>query len=183
MDVLYGQVEDYLVFVPRARAIELVALQAALSSSATWQDFRSHVSTQDYEQAMGYYEDALTFEDFAREEREAEPELGDAELRERYGQLRIGERPPIDQDAFSLDHIPWYGDGDYPEWPAQQMLKWVPESIRSTFGHTYDTVLNGPYLTFDPVQERDLLAAFESAGFRCVRDDALVRRASGYERS
>jgi hypothetical protein len=36
------------------------------------------------------------------------------------------ERRPADEEPFDADMIPGYADGDWPEWPAQQMLQWMP---------------------------------------------------------
>ena len=40
--------------------------------------------------------------------------------------------------------------------------------------------IDGDFLALDVRRERSLVRAFERAGWRCVRDDRLVRQASGY---
>jgi hypothetical protein len=87
---------------------------------------------------------------------------------------------PDDSQPFDADRIPGYADGDWPAWPAQEALDWVPSEISARFGRDVDSVLNGPYLEFDPKHEVEILAAFEGHGFRCGRDDKLVRQASGW---
>ena len=176
--LIYGQVDDYLVFIPRQRAVELAAVHDALHSAKTWGEFRARVSRDDYQQALDWYEDALSFEDFCTEE--SIDMTRREEAWSRYKQLSIGERPPLDDDEFSLDHIPWFFDGDYPEWPASTMLGWVPAHIRSTIGHVKDSTLNGNFLTFPPDREHEAVAAFEAASYSCCRDDELTRRASGH---
>jgi hypothetical protein len=178
-ELVYGAVTDYLVFIPRERALELTAVREALESAKTWGEFRRRISPEDYEHALSWYEDLLSFEAFCQEEGLDHPSRRD-EAWAQYTQLSIGVRPPVDEDAFKIDHIPPYYDGDYPEWPAASMYAWVPKQIQETLGRMHDTRLNGEFLTFDPGREHEVVAAFEAAGYVCVRDDRLTRRASGY---
>jgi hypothetical protein len=176
--LVYGQVDDYLVFIPRQRAIELAAVHSALQSAKTWGEFRAQVMPRDYEDALTWYADALSFEDFCAEE--SIDLARRAEAWSRYQQLSIGERPPLDGDEFKREHIPPFFDGDYPEWPAGSMRVWVPEHIQLTIGQVKDSNLNGDFLTFSPRKEQRAVAAFEAAGYSCCRDDDLTRRASGW---
>src|SRR5262245_41673282 len=84
--------------------------------------------------------------------------------------------PPT--DAFSGADL--IGDGDYPGWPEQMMLDWVPDAIQKKYGSVTDSVHNGLFLHLEPALERDIVAAFAAAGYRCIRKDALVQLASGY---
>jgi len=77
--------------------------------------------------------------------------------------------------------VPWAADGDWPAWPAQQMLDWVPKAIQQKYGSIGSSHLNGECLTLAPREERQIIAAFRRVGYRCTRDDRLVQRASGYE--
>jgi hypothetical protein len=40
-------------------------------------------------------------------------------------------------------------DGEYPEWPEQKMLAWLPANICRQFGKMESSVLNGPFLSLD----------------------------------
>lgn len=88
---------------------------------------------------------------------------------------RPGPDAPFDRDL-----IPGHVDGDWPEWPAREMLKWMPAELLTRFGRTEASVLNGDYLRIDPRHEAALAAALEGAGWTCIKDDALVSAASGY---
>jgi hypothetical protein len=90
------------------------------------------------------------------------------------------EPPPADDDAFDRSAVPGLEDGDWPEWPAQEMLRWMPEDIRDRFGEVATSTLNGELLLLQAGAETELVAALRDAGFDCRRDDALVSRASGY---
>jgi hypothetical protein len=59
------------------------------------------------------------------------------------------------------------------------MLDWVPASISQQFGTVDDSVLNGSFLHFDPADRAEVVAALESAGFKC-QEDSLVLDASGH---
>lgn len=87
---------------------------------------------------------------------------------------------PKDTDTYDLDDVPGYQDGDWPEWPDQLMLSWLPKQVISDFGTVEDSTLNGEYLRLDPSNEGAIVAALSAGGWTCVRDDKLVPDASGY---
>jgi len=83
-------------------------------------------------------------------------------------------------DPFDPDQIGAIGDGDWPPWPKQEMLAWVPDDIRERFGQIELTIFNGEALVFTEDQEASLVAAFEAKGFIVTRDDVTVAMASGW---
>jgi hypothetical protein len=88
-------------------------------------------------------------------------------------------KPPGDDDAFDgealVDSISW----DWPPWPAQRMLEWVPADIQERFGDVGTSMVSGDALYIDEAAETGIVAALEQAGYRCMHDDELVARASG----
>src|SRR5262245_6859489 len=42
---------------------------------------------------------------------------------------------PADGHPFGHDDVPGVADGDWPGWPAQEMLSWVPDNIQQQYGH------------------------------------------------
>jgi hypothetical protein len=60
------------------------------------------------------------------------------------------------------------------------MLDWVPTDIQRQYGERASSALNGDLLVLPTSGTSELVAAFERHGYICVRDDSLVRRASGY---
>ena len=184
--VLYGEVDGgegpSLVFVRPDEAEVLRSIRTALTSSQTWGEFRSRIPAREYARvlAMVGLDTALTFRDFVLQERDSLRGTTRAQMLTRYRQLEVGERCPLPEDPFSTRCIPQFSDGDYPEWPKQTMLKWVPRAIQRQFGEAGGTTFNGPYLQFDLAQEREIVAAFRAAGYRCIRDEVLVRQASGW---
>ena len=62
-----------------------------------------------------------------------------------YQALAFSERLPNDNDAFDRADIPGFCDGDWPDWPQQEMLNWVPQAIQKTYGQRVDSTLNGPF--------------------------------------
>ncbi len=75
--------------------------------------------------------------------------------------------------------MPGIDEHDWPTRPPQQMLDWVPKEIQEKYGSMESTRLNGEYLTLNPRNERKITAAFRRAGYRCIRDDKRIQRASG----
>lgn len=147
-EIVYGTLEneDYLVLIPRERAAELAEIHAAVQTSRSWEEFRSRIPEQEWNELLGVLQ-------------ENENELSE----------------PFDRDA-----VPGYADGDWPDWPAQRMLDWVPEPVRARFGRTSDSVLNGPFLELDPKRGDEIAEALQRHGFQVSQDAELVARASGY---
>jgi hypothetical protein len=90
------------------------------------------------------------------------------------------EDPPSEDEPLVADELMGYADGDWPRWPKQEMLEWVPRDVQDEFGHVDASVLNGDFLQLDVARTEELVARLEVEGFSCHRDDALVSRASGY---
>jgi hypothetical protein len=150
-DLVYGNVDDMLVFVPREVAIELATLWGALLSSSTWGEFRRRVSSVRYGDIL--------------------------ELASRDWDDRLD--PEDNEDFFGAD-LPGVRDGDYPEWPAQLMLQWVPTDVAdSDFADIRCSVVSGECLFLDPIFELDIVELFYACGFRVGKDEQLVLRAHG----
>jgi hypothetical protein len=179
-DLVFGEIEGGLVFLPRGQAQELAAVWKAIGSAETWAQFRSMVSPQRFEQTVATVSEGIDFESFFAEERETQPGLTREEAFHRYRALDVGERLPFDEDAFPGYDLPLVADGDYPEWPAQEMLTWMPEQIlERPFSRRRASVHNGYFLELDPAAEGEIVAALTAAGFRCSKDQRLVLKATG----
>jgi hypothetical protein len=70
-------------------------------------------------------------------------------------------------------------EGDYPDWPEQKMIDWLPAHICREFGRVESSVLHGAFLSLDVRRTPEILVALERAGFECRLDEDLVRRACG----
>ena len=91
-----------------------------------------------------------------------------------------GEQPE-DTEPFPGTDIPVMNDGDYPEWPAQLMLSFLPkEIINSSFAKVQNSVHNGQYLELDAKMEGQIVKILTSKGYEVKKDEKLVRLASGY---
>ena len=88
-------------------------------------------------------------------------------------------RQPEDDDPFDVGDIGPFCDGDWPAWPEQKMLRWLPKDIQIEFGTVVDSVHNGEFLVLDAARENEIVAALRQRGHRCTKDDDLVRRACG----
>lgn len=154
-DLIYGEVAESLVFIPRKQAEELASVWVALGASSTWGEFRARVSTQRFDEFVGLAGD---FEDDSG-----------------------AGAPPPDDELFPGTDAGVVCDGDYPEWPAQEMLEWMPQSVlESRYADVDDSIHNGEYLILDPSAEEQILALLRAEGFNTTKDPALVSRAAGY---
>lgn len=148
-ELVYGEINDGLVFMGEQKAHEHVAIHGALESASTWGELRDKLPGDAHPQMLALLDG------------------GDDEL-------------PDDADVFDAGEFGPYADGDWPPWPAQRMLDWVPDRVRA-LGSSEPSVINGDFLELDPALEHKLVEVFADEGFTCRRDDALVRRASGYD--
>jgi hypothetical protein len=181
-DVVYGDVHESLVFIPRARARELAAVRKVLWSSSTWGELRSRLPAKAYKQflARSGVEELANFDEYYREERKTNRRLTREEALRDYRALPVTERRPEPDDAFSAGDIGAVCDGDFPAWPQQEMLAWVPTEIQQSYGGGSFSFVSGPCLVFELENEDEIVEALERHGYRCVRDDGLVLEASGF---
>jgi hypothetical protein len=89
-----------------------------------------------------------------------------------------GEHLPDRSAKFDPDRL-GACEGDYPDWPEQKMLDWLPAHICREFGRVESSVLNGPFLLLDVRRTPEILVALERASFECRLDEELVGRACG----
>ena len=88
---------------------------------------------------------------------------------------------PVGDTAFDGEQL-YGGDGDWPDWPDQDMLEWVPSAIQEKFGMASRSFVSGPCLYFELSVESELVSAFQDAGYSVDRNDKLVRTACGYKK-
>lgn len=153
--LLYGEIDgDGLVFVSMAKAYQLIGLGLALATAHTWGDLRMLVLDDVYRQIVAMVRDTR-----GREE----------------------DWEPAADVAFNTNDLSAYHDGDWPDWPAQEALSWLPIEIQERYGTDEESVLNGPYLHLDPEHEAAIVRDLELAGYRCQRDQRLLEQALGYQ--
>ncbi len=105
IEVVYYPVSDGLVLLTRDAALERATLWKALNTARTWEEFRSMLSEQRYEEAV-------------------------ERVNENYEQPKKENwLHPAPNAVFDTRQIDGHPDGDWPEWPAQEMLDWIPEEI------------------------------------------------------
>jgi hypothetical protein len=189
LDLVYGDTMQGhggdLQFLPRADALERAEIMEAYNQATTWGDLRRRLPPRVYEVVLSKMNpDYPTLEAFAEEYREEEPQATDDDVEGAYAALKAGERMPQDDDPFDTAYFDEdaggvFVMGHWYEWPQQEMLDWVPQHIQQAFGTKSYSTASGPCLVFDPKDERELVRAFEAAGYRCERDQQLVDRATG----
>lgn len=153
-DIVYGEINGSLVFIPRARTVLLSEIRYFVHQSQEaplkWGELRAQASCEAYEE-------------FLKQWRPATEEAG---LPNPTGKVYL------DEDAIA--------DGDWPAWPAQEMLDWMPTEIIRAFGAIEYSAVSGPFLWIDPTVEDDVVGELQRLGFQPRRDQALVSKASGY---
>jgi hypothetical protein len=92
-----------------------------------------------------------------------------------------GDPEPEENAEFDPNEIPGWEEYDWPGWPAQLALEWVPESIRQSFGKTEGTMISGDFLDLSEADPDEVVSAFEQAGYLCEEDYELVATASRWD--
>ena len=155
-DLVYGPIDGYLVFMPRPVADRLIAVRGAVNTSRTWGEFKQAMPAGSYQHVV----------ELMREDSSDDEEFPD-------------HWEPGAEMGFDAEQIPGFADGDWPEWPAQEALEWVPAAIQRRFGVEAASILSGDYLELAIEQESAIVAAFAEQGYTCTRDDTLLLRAYG----
>jgi hypothetical protein len=150
--IVIGTVENdglEVVMIPQQEAESLAQLHRALNRAATWGEFKRLAPREHYEDAVSRWMDSND------------------------------EEEPASDQPFDPHDIPGRDDGDWPAWPAQDMLAWVPEEVQARFGRSHASVLNGAWLSLTGEAIDEIVASMERLGYRCRRDDELIARAHG----
>ena len=180
-ELIYGVLGDQMLFfLESTYAQERAYTHKVLYESKTWKEFKANVSSVRYEEALEMLEwyGALEFSAYYDEVKSDNPESSDEEIKSMYYELPVGERFPKKEDEFDREllgpsHI-------WPSWPAYDMPDWVPEEIQDAFECWCNPMNEDAYMHFDPEQEGEVVAEFERYGFRCNKDDGLIKEAFGW---
>jgi len=151
-ELIFGERAQQLIFIPVSLIQRLVRLQEALQSASTWGEFKELLSSRDYQEIVVMLTEWC-------------------ELEEPF--------QPDPEELFESDQIPGYADGDWPEWPAQEMLDWMPEELQQRYGTVKDSIFNGTFLEIKPEQKQAIVADLEALGYTCVEDDQTIAKAHG----
>jgi hypothetical protein len=147
--LVYGKSANQLLFIPERRAQYLAKVKAAIFGAKTWAELERLAPRKAY-----------------REIRRGNRESGQLEPHEMRGDAR-----------FDWETMTDVYDGDYPGWPAQEMLDWMPADIQRDFGRVTSSAISGFCLLLELEDEEAILQQLKHAGFRCRRDDVLVEGA------
>ena len=155
-EIVFGEIEmgyAYLVFVPAALATELRETRRALAEAETWGDLRQRLPAHRFEEAVAQVAESVDGEE---------------------------HDVPADNEPFSTDQLAAFGDGDWPTWPAQHQLEWMPDDVQA-LAEPAENRFNGEWLEFPPAREAEVVAALRRHGYEVREDHDLVRAASGFE--
>ena len=133
-----------LVFAEPKRAEYIARVHDAITESKTWGEFRKRMPKAEYSKLMKWRFD----ED--------------------------GIRRPRSTDPFSMDAIPQYYDGDYPDWLQQEMDVLLPEEILEKYGTMEQTMLNGDYLHIEKEHEKAICEDLEKLGYKIIKREDLT---------
>jgi hypothetical protein len=120
-----------------------------------------------------------SFEEFRTAYLEGEdPEATDEQVMDAFRELPVGQRPPFDDDPVDWEQFDFEGSnpfigGHWFTWPANEMLRWIPEPIQKRYGRR-GYAISGEHLTLFAKDEAAIVAEFLAAGYRVERDDNLV---------
>jgi hypothetical protein len=120
---VYGCVDNGLVFISVTQAERLAGIYAALGSARTWGEFRKILPNRVYSEIINILiENGRGFDEFYSDWIDEHPEGTREEAFREYQGLPFRERLPDERDPFDSADIPGFCDGDWPDWPQQEML-------------------------------------------------------------
>jgi len=172
-----------LVFIPLEIAADLADIHRA-TKAASWGEFKVLMPAARLRPLMRKMKEVYgwqSFDDYYEERRASGTRAERESLWLEW--CASPNRAPLDEDRFKPDQIPGYRHGDWPERAEQTMLSWLPTEIGVEFGTTETSALHGDFLRLDTARVPEILEALERAGYECVCQEELVRKACGYPRS
>lgn len=181
----YGEVSDSgIVFVRHADACRLARIYWAVTSSETWGEFASKVSSRVMREVLND-ERRISFDDFCRGwmyQALGWPEPDSMEwfrdCMKAYRACDADKRYPLPgEKCWAVDAC---AEGSWPEMPQQLILQWCPKEILHDFGESRSSAHELPHVYFDPKHTVAILTRLNSAGFDFIRADILVRMACGH---
>jgi hypothetical protein len=86
-----------------------------------------------------------------------------------YLEDQYGEELPSPDHPFDPDDIPGFATGDWPLWPKQAMLRWLPTSVQA-LGRVEESLMNGTFLHLDEDQSDEVVARLSAYRLECVTD-------------
>jgi hypothetical protein len=102
----------------------------------------------------------------------------DQDTRE-YLAYQFDDDLPAPDEPFDASELPGFDGGDWPAWPKQAMLDWLPASVRA-MGRIFSTAINGVALHIDENLVDEVIEALASEGIECSEDaERDVQRACG----
>jgi hypothetical protein len=155
-NIVFGKTNLGLILILEPRLQEVLNSYQALETSKTWGEFRELVSARMYEAFVtrsGHYD-----------EKEGQP---------------AENTPFTPNDVFDVN------SPDFIFHPEIEMSTWVPADIQETFGkqtsyYAMDgNVPGGNILVLDEERMEDIIAALESQGYSCNRNDEQVSTVFG----
>lgn len=148
-NVVYGDSKaGFLVFLQG----ELAELYVALATSDTWGELKARIPSEEYENAFQGM---------------------------RYGANGVENGvEPLPDEEFCYSDISDYASCDWPPYPLQKMLEWMPKEIQQQYGTVSGTMFDGDQLIIEPEQKAGVVKALEERGYICIEDDFVARVAA-----
>jgi hypothetical protein len=141
-----------MVLMDHDHAVELALLQDAIWNSHTWGEFRRMVPG---------------------------PRLAECLERARmYLDLESVDDVPDGRKKFDGYDV-GTADGDWPEWPARDLIYSKLWTIVMDYADAEESVHNGSFAMLDPRHEVAMVGALKRHGWQAHRDDELMSAASG----
>lgn len=167
--LIYGQLNDTLVFVPEEHAQALAQKWRAILRSKTWQDFIDFTSQEVFDDLMFEILEVLGYEKLYTNYLQGE------DLSTYVPDLYL----PQPSDAFTTDILPDFEQGDYMPILEQEIIAWLPDDLMDNIGELKYDENHDFYYDINPEMQNMVVQTFEAAGYACTQNQILVQEASG----
>jgi hypothetical protein len=139
--LVYGVINDSLVFLPKRKAHRLARLWEAITAAKTWGELRAML-----------------------------PRTAVREIRELYMGGEAGRNDVLSSAPFDYGDIGAISEGNWPDWPQQLMLDFMPKEVVDEYGQVEDSMHNGEFLKLDPTKADEMIARLRLCGFAVEED-------------
>jgi hypothetical protein len=167
--LIYGQIDNNLIFAPEADTLALARKWYAVKNAKTWQDYIDFTSQDDFEQLIFEVLETLGYSDLFPNY------LMGEDLSAYITDLYL----PQPDDPFTTSILPGFDEGEYFAIPAQEMLAWLPEELQDNLGQIDRHPVYEFVYRIEPENELMVLQTLEAAGYLCKKNQELMEQAHG----
>jgi hypothetical protein len=170
-ELVYGIIQDNVVFANKHQAIQYASITDAIPRSKNWADFIRLTSQETYEEVMYRILEVLEYEQLF-------PHFLMGESLSNYVP---GLALPLPDDEFSVELLPGFEDGEFFPRFEEEIISWLPEDIFLEMGKVEEMENDAFRYRILPDSLPLVIQSLEALGFSVEENTQLILKAQGNE--